>query len=108
MYNKRKGIKSTKLLVNNSNEGETIERKFERILENKEPITDGAAIIYTDRNEGVGAGYNIRTDRFEIALDGISSIQKSASARREERAKMEIVKENDNGEAEPIQGTNNK
>lgn len=57
----------TQLSVNKSIEGETIEQKCERIESNKEPITDGAPIIYTERNSGVAPQYNIRTDRFEIA-----------------------------------------
>ena len=32
---------------------ETIEKKVKRIVENKEPISDGAPIIYTERNKGV-------------------------------------------------------
>ena len=32
-------------------EGEPIELKVERILTNKEPITDGAPIIYTDKKK---------------------------------------------------------
>ena len=34
-------------------EGETIETKCKRILVNKEPIKDGAPLIYTDRKEGI-------------------------------------------------------
>ena len=34
-------------------EAETIEEKINRIVNNKEPITDGAPIIYTERKEGV-------------------------------------------------------
>ena len=39
------------LQINNSYEGETIEMKVRRITESKEPITDGAPVIYTDRIE---------------------------------------------------------
>jgi len=37
--------------VNNSIEGETLEQKIERITTNKEPIKDGAPLIYTDRKD---------------------------------------------------------
>lgn len=74
----------TSIEKNTSMEGETIETKILRIVENKEPITDGAPIIYTDRREGVLAGYNIRTDRFDVAIDGMDYIAKSQIAKREE------------------------
>ena len=43
-------------------EGETIENKVQRIVLNKEPIEDGAEIIYTEKKDGVLPQYNIRTD----------------------------------------------
>lgn len=48
-------------------EGESIEIKCRRLVENNEPITDGAPIIYTNRDDGIIPAYNIRTDRWEIA-----------------------------------------
>ena len=41
----------TDLNVNDSYEGETIEQKIERITTNKEPIKDGAPLIYTERKK---------------------------------------------------------
>ena len=38
---------------NEYQEGESIENKVRRITENNEPITDGAPIIYTNREDGV-------------------------------------------------------
>ena len=49
-------------------EGEFIEEKVARVVENKEPIEDGAPIIYTERKDGVIPAYNIRTDKWDIAL----------------------------------------
>jgi len=93
----------TSIKLNQSLEGETIEQKVERVTTNKEPIKDGAPLIYTDRNEGVKAGYDIRTDRFEIAIEAMDKVQKSVIAKREQRAKMEIVK--DSGEPTSVQAT---
>jgi len=101
MYKKPK-YTSTTIKMNQSIEGETIEQKVERITSNKEPITDGAPLIYTERKDGVQAGYNIRTDRWEIAIDAMDIVTKSALAKRESRAKMEVVK--DSG-AESVDGT---
>ena len=44
--------------------------KIRRIVDNKEPITDGAPLIYGPKGE-IMAGHNIRTDRFEIAVEAI-------------------------------------
>ena len=32
-------------------DGESIETKIERVVQNKEPIEDGAEIIYTEKNQ---------------------------------------------------------
>lgn len=61
--------------------GESIETKVRRVTENKEPITDGAPIIYTKRDEGVKPGYNIRTDRWDIAQDAMESIHRNNIAK---------------------------
>lgn len=84
--------------------GEPIERLMERAISNGEKIGSEVGQIFTERKEGVGSGYNIRTDRFEVALDGIDKIQKSQSAKR---AEMTIVKEEKDGEPESTQDTKN-
>jgi len=77
----------TKMNTNKDYEGEAIEAKIRRIVNNKEPITDGAPLIYTDRRDGVQPGYDIRTDRFEVAIDAMDKVTKSHIAKREERQK---------------------
>lgn len=63
---------------------ETIEMKMARILERKEPITDGAPLIYTERKDGVLPMYDIRTDRFDKALEDMDRAVRAKIARREE------------------------
>lgn len=75
----------TSMKVNNGYKGETIEQKVRRIVNNKEPITDGAPLVYTDRKDGVQPAYDIRTDRWEIAVDAMDTVNKSIKAKREER-----------------------
>lgn len=104
MY-KQNHISDTNDSFNTSTEGETIEEKMARILNNKEAIKDGAPAIFTERKEGVKAGYNIRTDRFEIALDASEIIHKSNFAKREEKGKIIPL---DNGETKSTQGTENQ
>lgn len=86
MY-KRKQASKTSLQVNNAITGETIEKKVRRITQNKEPITDGAPIIFTERREGVNPAYDIRTDKWEIALDAMDKVNRTELARREDRIK---------------------
>lgn len=90
------------IMITKCTEGETIEAKIERIVSNKEPIKDGAPIIYTPRKEGVRASTNIRTDRFEVAVMAADKISKSYKARREEKAKAS--EQTKDGEPESIQG----
>lgn len=94
----------TQFSINTSVEGETIEQKCERIESNKEPITDGAPIIYTERNSGVAPEYNIRTDRFEIALEAMDTVSKAETAKR----KSYTEKKEKSPEGESIQGTENQ
>ena len=77
MYNKNTPNK-TGLSVNTSFQGETIEEKIRRITNNKEPITDGAPITYTERKDGVKPEYNIRTDRWELAVDAMDTVSKQS------------------------------
>lgn len=90
-------------------EGEPIEWKIERIVNNKEPITDGAPAIYTERSEGVVSAYNIRTDRWEIATEAMSKVEKSITAKRDNKGSVKDTKvvdinKNKDGGAESIQG----
>jgi hypothetical protein len=86
--------------LNDSIEGETIEQKVMRITENNEPITDGAPIIFTARKDGVLPAYDVRTDRFEIAIDGMDYVAKSNLARRKDylNALENDLKDGDSGE----------
>lgn len=96
MY-KTKLPQKTTISRNTSYEGERIEQKIQRIVNNKEPIKDGAPIVYTERKEGVLPQYDIRTDRFEIAIDAMDKVAASHKAKREnaiaERAKEGMTKE---------------
>lgn len=99
MYNKKLAPTKTTIQVGKMTVGETIEKKIRRIVNNKEPITDGAPLIYTERAKGVEAQYNIRTDRWEIGLDAMDYVTRSHIAKREakpnlgEQAKEGMAKE---------------
>ena len=46
-------------------EAESIEEKVRRVVNQNEPIEDGAPIIFQERGDGVKPEFNIRTDRWE-------------------------------------------
>ena len=62
-------------------EGERIEIKVARIVENNEPISDGAPIIYTKREDGVLPAYDIRTDRWEVAQQAMDAVNQANIAK---------------------------
>ena len=70
--------------VNNSYEAESLEQKIHKALRGNEPINDSVQIIYTNRKDGVQPGYNIRTDRFEVAIEASDRITQNKLAKREE------------------------
>ena len=80
MKTTRRLVSNSTLFINNSLEGESIEAKVCRILNNGEPISDGAPLIYTERKDGVKEEYNIRTDRFDIALNAMDYVTASNRA----------------------------
>lgn len=111
MY-KQNRVRKTSIVRNESQEGETLETKIERIVNNKEPITDGAPTIYTERKDGVQPGYDIRTDRFDVAVEAMDKVQKSHISKRAGRIKAETEKLNEaqkggsgDGEPKSTQGT---
>ena len=69
--------------------GESIEEKVKRITENNEPITDGAPIIYTNRDDGVLPAYNIRTDRWEIAQAAMEAVNQANLAKSKNYGKID-------------------
>lgn len=82
MYKQNRPYKS-KLTVKNHYYGERIESKIARILTNKEPIKDTTPRIYQERGEGINPQCDIRSDRFDLALEASDSITASHLASRE-------------------------
>lgn len=58
-------------------EGERLELKIDRMTQNNEPIGDSAPLIYTPRKDGVIAAYDIRTDKWDIALDAMEKVNQT-------------------------------
>ena len=100
------------LRINKHYVGERLEQKVNRIVNNKEPIKDGAPIIYQDRADGVLPDHDIRTDRFEHAVEAMDKVTKTEYAKRKARAEGRKVEKDpkkeetkQDGGPEPIQGT---
>ena len=74
-------------------EGESIETKCRRITEEKEPISDGAPLIYTPKEEGVLPAYDIRTDRWDMALIAMDAVNKQKLAMNKNSPKTEKEKD---------------
>lgn len=55
-------------------EGENILTKIRRILDENEPLTDGAPLIYTPKEDGVKPEYDIRTDKWQIAINAMDRV----------------------------------
>ena len=76
-------------------EGESIEEKVSKLIENNEPITDGAPILYTEKKDGVLPQYDVRTDKWDIAqsamdLANASKIAKSKGMKKPEEPQKNI------------------
>lgn len=98
----------TSLRVNESVEGRSIEEKLYETIYNKEPIDNTVgAKAYNERKDGVIASRDIRTDKFEIAAEGMAKAAELKRSGREKRLKDLQEKENpktEDGKPEPTQG----
>jgi len=93
MYKKNLNIKTTLDTSDFLFTGESMEQYMNRVLVSGEPINAASPVIYTDRKSGVIPEYNIRTDRFDLALDAQSTIVKGQIAKRMEYYKAEEADE---------------
>lgn len=100
----RKGnYQKTELIANNEvYNGQSIERYVEQAETSKQPIEGGSPEIFTPRSEGVKAEYNIRTDRWEIALKAMDKVSGSIAAKRADYIKQQS--ENKEGTAKTAEG----
>lgn len=93
----------TSIIRTESTEGETIEMKMDRIVNQREPLTDGAPLIYTDLNDGVNPIYDVRTDKMEQALMAKDKPTRNELAKRKQY--LEEIKQKEEGETPVDSGT---
>lgn len=82
--------KFNKTTINPDNdiyEGQSLEREIEIAETTKQPIETSAPQIFTPRKDGVQPQYNIRADRWEIALNAMDKVSGSYRAKRAEYIK---------------------
>lgn len=61
-------------MINENEKGETLIKKIQRILDENEPLTDGAPLIYTPKQAGVRDDCNIRTDKWTLAMNAMDRV----------------------------------
>lgn len=61
-------------MIEMTENGETLTKKIQRILDENEPLTDGAPMIYTPKQAGVREDCNIRTDKWALAMDAMDRV----------------------------------
>lgn len=79
-------------------EGENIEAKLRKAIKGQEAIKINMANMnYTERKDGVLPQYDIRTDRWEIALQACDKVSKSKAAARHLEDHPELYEHDENG-----------
>lgn len=61
-------------MIEKSESGENIITKIQRIMDEGEPIEDTAPLIYTPKKNGVEPQYDIRTDKWAIAMNAMDKL----------------------------------
>lgn len=61
-------------MIKMTESGETLIKKCQRILDEGEPLTDGAPMIYTPKQEGVKPECNVRSDKWDIAMKAMDRV----------------------------------
>lgn len=75
-------------------EAEPLFVKLRKMSETDQPIKAETPIIYTEKKDGVLPAYDIRTDRFEIALEAAGKVEKA----------YDMKKNSDNAKSQEIGG----
>lgn len=67
-------VNNFKGMIEMTEKGEILIKKIQRILDENEPLTDGAPMIYTPKQAGVRSDCNIRTDKWALAMDAMDRV----------------------------------
>nr|DAL35484.1 MAG TPA_asm: hypothetical protein [Microviridae sp.] len=87
-------------------EGENIITKVRRILDENEPLTDGAPLIYTPKEDGVKPEFDIRTDKWQIAINAMDRVNAYKLSDYTKNGRNPEMKEKEEGETTTGETTN--
>lgn len=91
---RRRQVKPTGNIIRNTSfEGEAIEKQIARLVEGETLEVKGKTPIYTEKKDGVLADTNIRSDKFEMAMEAIDYVNKTQIARSNEYRVAEGMKD---------------
>lgn len=89
---------------NKTVEAKSIEQMLADKIEGEAIELGGKALLYTERKDGVLPLTNIRTDRFDIAMEAIDTVERSRVARRDKPV-SEKTKEDSGKGGKPTEST---
>lgn len=78
MYNVPKKVR-TSIKINDSVEGETIESRLERLVNNGDETIEGKELIFTRPEDGIVNAFNIRHDWWDEAAENSSIMAEKRS-----------------------------
>lgn len=84
-------------------EGWTIEERCRAMVETGEPIRDISPLIYTPKEKGVRPEYNVRADKWAIAQEAMSAVNKEKIAKGQQPPNESKKEETPMGAPEPSQ-----
>lgn len=82
---------TTQISCNESYEAQSLEEQIKAATIGNQKIQADGSLIFTERKKGVEPQYNIRTDRFDLALDQIEKYDKMTAAQRDDKPEQEIT-----------------
>lgn len=86
--------------------GENIIIKVRRIIDENEPLEDGAPLIYTPKADGVRPEHDIRTDKWKIAMKAMDKVNEYKVSKYLQDGEVKPVEEQGKI-TEPEQGKEN-
>lgn len=87
--------------------GENLITKIQRIVDEGEPIEDGAPLIYTPKADGVKPEYDIRTDKWKIAMNAMDRVSAYKATKYLENGEEPTMTEKTENTNEPETGKEN-
>ena len=99
--------RETKFSINNSEGGESLEKELQRVKQEGGTIESTVPKIFTARGEGVVPDLNIRTDRWDVAVEAMNVVHRSQTAKKMDKFGFKGENEKKDSGTEPTGGTNN-